>query len=167
MRTPQHHSTVGGVVVSIVVSGIAVGGIAVSGAVSGVSSPAVSVVVGGVVSGVIGGVIGVVVSGRLSPSGILRKVVGRRGTRCDAAGRFHAGVVGGWPVRVMAALMPAPTRERWLEDVAVSLYDFATEDHHALIRDFLAHAPAVIAAAWLTELPRRALGGGRPPEPPR
>lgn len=50
--------------------------------------------------------------------------------------------------------MPAPVRERWLEDVAVSLYDFEPAERRAILRDFLIHAPAVIATAWLTELPR-------------
>lgn len=48
--------------------------------------------------------------------------------------------------------MSAHVRERSLEEVAVSLYDFPPELHRVLVRDFLAHAPAVIAAGRLTEV---------------
>lgn len=75
-------------------------------------------------------------------------------------------VPGGRLVRVAAVLMAPRARRRWLEDIEVTLYDFAPEQHQALMRDFLWHAPVVVIvgwAAWAGQLPRELVGIDRRP----
>ena len=60
----------------------------------------------------------------------------------------------GWRVIVMASLTTPPARERWLEHLAESLYDYEPRDHHAVIRNFLRTAPIVIIRSWTLDLPR-------------
>ncbi|WP_141578775.1 hypothetical protein [Actinomadura sp. WMMA1423] len=95
---------------------------------------------------------------RTGSRSIFRAEWGRRLRGCGAR---HRKVADGRLVRVAAAVMAPPARRRWLEDVEVTLYDFAPERHQALLHDFLAHAPAVIVAgwaAWAGELPRALAG---------
>jgi Na+-transporting methylmalonyl-CoA/oxaloacetate decarboxylase gamma subunit len=78
--------------------------------------------------------------------------------RPEPAQQHHSVVTpGGWPIQAAAALMPATARHRWLEDVAEALHDHPAEQHSMLLRNFLLHAPAVIAWTWPDDLRRRAL----------
>ncbi|MFH8640423.1 hypothetical protein [Streptomyces goshikiensis] len=63
-------------------------------------------------------------------------------------------------IEAAAALLPAGARGRWLESVDEATHDYPAEEHRRLLRDFIAHAPAVIAWAWALELRSRALGIG-------
>ncbi|MFE3937313.1 hypothetical protein ACFXPJ_26995, partial [Streptomyces goshikiensis] len=54
------------------------------------------------------------------------------------------------------AMLPAWERGRWLERVDEATHDYPAEEHRRLLRDFIAHAPAVIAWAWALELRSRA-----------
>ncbi|RFS82161.1 hypothetical protein D0T12_28385 [Actinomadura spongiicola] len=127
-------------------------------------------VVGGVGSSVVGFMVGVLFDSRLGriPSifcaGTGRRLWGWSGRRRKVV------VPGGRLVRVAAALMAPQARRRWLEDVEITLHDFAPEQHRALLRDFLVHAPAVIVvgwAAWAGRLPYALAGIRRRPAGPR
>ncbi|OKI52992.1 hypothetical protein [Streptomyces sp. MJM1172] len=63
-------------------------------------------------------------------------------------------------IEAAAALLPAGARGRWLESVDEATHDYPAEEHRRLLRDFIAHAPTVIAWAWALELRSRALGIG-------
>jgi hypothetical protein len=93
---------------------------------------------------------------------LLHPAVARR--RPKPAQQHHSGVTpGGWPIQAVAALMPATARHRWLEDVEEALHDHPAEQHSMLLRNFLLHAPAVIAWTWPDDLRRRALSVGKLP----
>ncbi|WUI02829.1 hypothetical protein OHR68_13805 [Spirillospora sp. NBC_00431] len=117
-------------------------------------------------------VVGAALAGALEPGGNrgISWAGVSRWLRGSVVRRRKAAVPGGRLVRMAAALMEPRARRRWLEDVEVSLYDFAPEQHQALLRNFLAHAPAVIIvgwAAWMGKLPRVLAGIGRRPPGPR
>lgn len=95
---------------------------------------------------------------------LLHEVIGRgaRRVRSGLNGCGHKESRGGanaWAIQVLAELMPPHARERWLDDIAETLHDFAPDLHTVLTRDFLAHAPAVIVRSWTIELSCRLLGG--------
>jgi hypothetical protein len=85
----------------------------------------------------------------------------RKTRRCES---FDVSAANRWGVKIAAALMPHGSRKRWLEDIAISLYDYEPAWHDLLLCDFLSHAPAVIVRAWAAKLPRRMASDTHPKE---
>ncbi|QXJ22695.1 hypothetical protein AGRA3207_003743 [Actinomadura graeca] len=57
-----------------------------------------------------------------------------------------------WPIRTAATLMPSAYGRRWRDDFAEARYDYDRGEHPRLLRDYLLHAPAAIAWAWIATL---------------
>lgn len=64
-------------------------------------------------------------------------------------------------IRAAAAFLPARARHRWLDDITEALYDYPRDQHRLLKRNFLLHAPSVIAESWAIEVRHLALTASR------
>ena len=65
-----------------------------------------------------------------------------------------------WPIQTAAALMPSEAGRRWRDDFDEARYDYEEDQYPKLLRDFLAHAPAVVILAWIAAVQHHVIGAG-------